>query len=306
MPERQLDFFSDIDIGVECRPSRSSGHAPVPAEMMDDESLIAAIPASTLADAHNLAVESGRRRLAAAVPALADLCRRFAGFGAQRKVCEQAAAVEALAEIGGRDAAHAVSEMIERAVVQGPTLQIAMSAAARLGSTLSSDALRLLLRDAEPSIRADACRCARAFPELILILIDLLDDLDRRVATSAASGLGRMGKIEALPILKGLLRQAPSEDVIEAVSSIVDEECAVLLGRIARSGSVLADAALSSLENTDHARALAIAAAIRRLRPPPQTSGIMMTAHPIQECTAPLKDQSEASEQRSARMQAPG
>jgi hypothetical protein len=105
MPERQLDFFSDIGIGVEYRPSRSSGHALASAELMDDESLIAAIPASTLADAHNLAVEAGRRRLATAVPELADLCRRFAGFGAQRKVCEQAAAIEALAVIGGRDAA---------------------------------------------------------------------------------------------------------------------------------------------------------------------------------------------------------
>jgi hypothetical protein len=124
----------------------------------------------------------------------------------------------------------------------------------------------MLLRDAEPSIRADACRCARALPELILILIDLLEDIDRRVATSAALALGRMGKIEARPILKGLLRDAPAEDVIEAASSIVDEECAVLLGRIARSGSVLANAALVSLENADHTRALTIAAAIRRSR----------------------------------------
>ena len=267
MSERQLDFFSEGGVGAEYRPSRCSGHALISAETMDDESLIAAIPGSTLADTCNLAGEASRRRLAAAVPALAELCRRFTGFGTRHKVCEQAAAIEALAVIGGRNAANAVSEMIERAVVQGPTLQIAMSAAARLGSSLSSDALRMLLRDAEPSIRADACRCARALPELISILIDLLEDIDRRVATSAALALGRMGKIEARPILKGLLRDAPAEDVLEAVSSIVDEECAVLLGRIARSGSVLANAALVSLENADHTRALAIAAAIRRSRP---------------------------------------
>jgi hypothetical protein len=172
---------------------------------MDNESLIAAIPGSTLADTCSVAVEAGRRRLAAAVPALAALCRRFAGFGSRRQVPEQAAALEALAMIGGRDAGRAVSEMIERAVVQGPTLQIAVCAAARLGATLSSDALQQLLRDPEPSIRADACRCARALPELILILIDLLHDLDRRVATAATLALGRMGKIEARPILKGLL-----------------------------------------------------------------------------------------------------
>jgi hypothetical protein len=272
MSEQQLDFFSDIGVGVEYPVSQNTtDHALVWAGTMDDEGLIAAIPESTL-DTCSLAVEAGRRRLVAAVPALAALCHRFAGFGVRRKVSEQAAAIEALAMIGGRDAAHAVSEMIERAVVQGPTLQIAVSAAACLRSTLASDALQRLLRDVEPSIRADACRCARALPELILILIDLLDDLDRRVATAAALALGGMGRIEARPILKGLLRDAPSEEVIEAVSSIADEECAVLLGRVARSDSVLADAALVSLETADHDRAAAIAATIRRLRLPPQSS----------------------------------
>jgi hypothetical protein len=267
MSERQLDFFSDMDVGAEQGLSRSIGHALVPAEI-DDEKLIAAIPQSSLADSYSLAAEAGRRRLAGAVPVLAMLCRRFAGFGTRRMVSEQAAAIEGLVMIGGRDAAHAVSEMIERAVVQGPTLQIAVGAAARLGSPLSPEALRPLLRHAEPGIRADACRCARRLPELILILIDLLDDLDRRVAISAASALGRMGRVEARPILKSLLRDAPSEEVIDAVSSIADEECAVLLGRIARSRSALANAALISLENIDHARAVAIAAAIQRLRLP--------------------------------------
>ena len=277
MSEQQLDFFSDIflsdmGIGVEQGPSPGAGPALVLSEI-DDERLVAAIPESSLANSGVLAAESGRRRLAAAVPALATLCRRFAGFGTRRPVAEQAAAIEALVMIGGRDAAHAVSQLIERAVVQEPTLPVAVSAAARLGSTLSPDALRRLLRHAEPSIRADACRCARPLPDLILILIDLLDDLDRRVAISAASALGRMGRIEARPILKGLLRDDPSEDVIDAVSSIADEECAVLLGRIARSRPVLADAALISLENIDAARAASIAAAIRRLRPALQDSG---------------------------------
>ena len=82
---------------------------------------------------------------------------------------------------------------------------------------------------------------------------------------SAASALGRMGRSETRPVLKGLLRDDPSEEVIDAVSSIADEECAVLLGRIARSRPALAEAALISLENVDDARAAGIAAAIRRL-----------------------------------------
>ena len=262
MSERQLDLFSDIDVGVEQGFSPSVGPAPAASEI-DDDALIAAIPKSSLADATALAAEAGRRRLASAVPALAMLCRRFTGFGGRRPITEQVAAIEALVMIGGRDAAHAISQLIERAVVQEATLPIAVSAAARLGATLSSEALRRLLRHAKPSVRADACRCARPLPDLILILIDLLDDLDRKVAISAACALGRMGRIEARPMLKGLLRDDPLEEVLDAVSSIADEECAVLLGRIARSRPALADAALLSLENIDHARAAAIAAAIR-------------------------------------------
>jgi hypothetical protein len=266
MSEQQLDLFSDMGDRVARGPSRSAGQ-PLSATGMDDEGLIAAIPESDLADSCVLAAEAGRRRLAAAVPALATLCRRFTGFGAQRPVCEQVAAIDGLTMIGGRDAAHAVGEMIERAVVQGPTLQIAVSAAARLRSPLSPETLRRLLRHAEPGIRADACRCARPLPDLISILIDLLDDFDQKsVARAAALALGRMGRTESRPILKRLLQDGPSEEVIDAVSSIADEECAVLLGRIARSGSVLADAALISLENVDDDRAAGIAAAIRRLR----------------------------------------
>ena len=237
-------------------------HALLPAEI-DDESLVAAIPASTLGESRKLVAEAGRRRLATAVPALAALCRSFTGFGTRRNIPEQTAAIEALTTIGGREAAHAMSEMIERAVVQGPGLQLAVSAAARLGAVLSPGALCQLLRHAEPRIRADACRCARPSPELIMLLIDLLDDLNQEVATSAACALGRMGRVEARGRLKTLLRDGPSAEVIESISPIADEECAVLLGRIARSGSMLADAALASLENIDHPRAVAIVAAIR-------------------------------------------
>ena len=271
MPERQLDFFSDRDIRVEQDPPPRVRPTRVLSDL-NDEALIAAIAESNLADSGMLAAESGRRRLGAAVPALAALCRRFAGFGTRRPVPEQAAAIEALAMIGGRDAAHAVSQIIERTVVQEPTLPVAVSAAANLGSTLSPDVLRRLLQHTEPTIRADACRCARPLPDLISILIELLDDLDRRVVVSAASALGRMGRTDARPILKRVLRDDPSEEVIDAVSSIADEECAVLLGRIARSRPALADAALISVENIDLPRAATIAAAIRRLRQTQQNS----------------------------------
>jgi HEAT repeat protein len=263
MTEHQLDLFSGAGVRVEYCLPQSTGRSLAAADM-DDAALIAAIPESSLADSSALAAEVGRRRLAAAVPALAALCRRFAGFGAERIVPEQAAALRALAVIGSHEAARAVSEMIERAVVQGPALTVAVSAAAQLRAPLSVAMLRSLLQHAEPGIRADACRCARPLPELIALLVDLLDDLDPTVARAAACALGRWGRIEARPALIDLLRNRPSEDVIESLSSIADEECLVLIGRIARSTPRLADAALDALESIDHPRAGAIADAIRR------------------------------------------
>jgi hypothetical protein len=234
---------------------------------MNDAALIAAIPESSLADSALLAAEAGRRRLGQAIPALAALCRRFAGFGADRLVPEQAAALAALVAIGGAEAAQAVSGMICRAVMQGPTLGVAVAAVAELNGTLPADILESLLQHADPRIRADACRCARRFPETIALLAGLLNDPDRTVASAAACALGRLGRSDARSALKELLRERPSRDVVEAVSAIADEECMVLLGRLARTAPDLADAALDALESMDHPRASAIAAAVRQ---PPQ------------------------------------
>jgi hypothetical protein len=55
-------------------------------------------------------------------------------------------------------------------------------------------------------------------------------DLNQGVARSAACALGQIGRIEARPMLAKLLREEPSEEVIDAVSSIADEACMVQLG----------------------------------------------------------------------------
>jgi hypothetical protein len=60
-----------------------------------------------------------------------------------------------------------------------------------------------------------------------------------------------------------LLRDAPSPEVIDSVVSIADEECVVLLGRIARSVPELTAAVLDGLEDISHPCARAVAAAIR-------------------------------------------
>jgi HEAT repeat protein len=262
--EQQLDLFSDAGIRLGQSVQQSADVIPLPAEL-DDHALIAAIPWSNLAESSALATEAARRRLVAAVPALEALCLRFAGFGARRMVPEQAAALEALATIGGRDAAQRVAQLIARGAVQGPALNVAMSAAARLHATLPIDVLRPLLQHPDPRMRANACHCARPVPELISLIVDRLSDLDPTVASSAACALGQIGRIEARPMLMSLLREKPSEEVIHSVASIADEDCMVLLGRIARSTPGLANAALDTLEDIEHPRASAIAATVRNL-----------------------------------------
>jgi len=261
--EQQLDLFAPAG-GPLTPPSAFRSDCSVVAADLNDAALVAAIPDANLADCSALAAEAGRRQLAAAVPALAALCQRFAGFGASRAIPEQVAALEGLALIGGHDAARAVARMIERAVVMGPALSVAVRVATQLGATLSASALRSLLRHSDPKVRADACRCARAFPEVISVLVDLLDDLDPVVAKSAACALGQMGRKEAGPILKRLLRDAPSPTVIDSLVPIADEECVVLLGRIARSAPELSAAVLDGLEDISHPCARVVAAAIRR------------------------------------------
>lgn len=267
MSEQQLDLFASSPTEAKHPVPAPSRVEPPPTAALHDHALIAAIPGSTLSDSVALAAEAGRRGLAAAVPSLEMLCRRFSGFGIDRMIPEQAAALRALAAIGNREAAQAVSRLIVRGAVQGPTLAVALGSAARIGASLPADVVRALLRHPDPAIRAGACGCARRHPELIAVMIDLLEDLNRGVATSAACALGRIGRTEARPTLMRLLREDPSEAVIDAVSSIADEECMVELGRMARTRSPLAAAALDALDGIDHPRAQQTARTIRTAPP---------------------------------------
>jgi HEAT repeat protein len=265
MDEQQLDLFAET--GYRVAPFQPSHPRLSPAEL-DDDALIAAIPTANLAIGEALAAEAARRRLVAAVPALESLCRRFSGFGLERLVPEQAAALEALAAIGGSESSRAVARSIARGVVRGPALAVALGAAATLRAALSTEILRPLLRHADPVIRLEACRCAGFRQGLAADLMPRLDDPDARVARAAACTLGQMGRAEARPLLLGLLRKEPSVAVIEALSPIADEECLVLLGRIARTMPALASAALEALDGADEPRAHTIAAAARKQRTP--------------------------------------
>lgn len=267
MSHRQLDLFGAAGFLTDHTVPAEAERARLTPSALDDEALVVAIQRASQAECHALAAEVGRRRLGEAVPALEALCRHFKGFGVEHAIPEQTAALHGLALIGGRDAAHAVARIIVDQVVQGPGLRTAADVAAEIGSNIPSRIVASFLQHPDPAIRASGCHCARPGQEAIALMVELLGDLNGLVATAAACSLGRMGRIEGRPALALLLRQSPSIEAIDAASTVADEECLVLLGRIARTRPELADAALAALESIDDPRAAQIAAVVRKSRP---------------------------------------
>jgi hypothetical protein len=259
---QQLDLFRHVPAPAEPPPSSDTARPVIRPDGIEDEELLAALPHASLADSLTLAAEAARRRMTAAIPALEALCGRFSGFGIDRIVPEQAAAIDALAQIAGADAAQALARLIARRTVQGPGLQRAVTAASCLGAKLPMATVLKLLRHDDPQIRADACRFAQPSPQMVAQLRDLLDDLQRPVRVAAACALGLMGHSEARPLLTRYLREEPSAEMIDAVSPIADEESVILLGRIARTMPDLSPAALDALDSIDHPRASRIVAEI--------------------------------------------
>jgi hypothetical protein len=260
--EDQLDLFDARGV-LQPRPTpQTPQQDTIPPRDLDDAALIGAIPDAGVIEGPALAEEAGRRRLAPAVAALERLCLRFAGFGVAHLIPEQVAALEALAEIGGPEAARAVTRLTAKGIVQGPTLVTAVEVAARLGSDLPSGVIMPLLHHRNRMLRANACRCVRVWPEAIPVLLDLLHDPEEDVRVAAACALGRQGRREALPAVTALLAQAPSAEVIDATTPIADEDCVVLLARIARTRPDLAAPALEALEVIEHPRAVRVLATL--------------------------------------------
>ena len=245
MSSNQLDLF---DAPPEPTPLRAPASAAIPADLTD-EALIATLMEATLADVRGLAAEVERRRLRAAVPALAALCRRFSGFGATRPIVEQVVALGALGVIGGREAAFAVRQAITGGQVQGPNLAAAMRVAAALSLRLPREVILTALRAGDRDLREAACGCARAEPDVVAALLEVLADLDDGVSRAAACALGRLGRIEALAPLIREIGQRPTAELIEAVVPVADETAVVLLGRLARTRPEFRQAATAALED---------------------------------------------------------
>lgn len=260
MSGHQLDLFSSGGVGP-VAAAVDKRREPVCAGRLSDAALLEAIPHARQSDCDGLTGEAVRRGLPA-VPALEALCRRFKGFGLHSAVPEQIAALRALATLGGKDATAAVGRLMVADVVQGPGLAHAAHAAATLACRLPEDAAVPLLRHADPTVRASACRCAPNTGRVADVLLDLLWDLHEPVATAAACALGRFGRREARPRLLLRLQTAPCAETIKAVTRLADDDIVVLLGRLARAHPTLRDATVAALEDIDTPRAADVLAGL--------------------------------------------
>ena len=258
---RQLDLFGSGGGGAPDTPGVNLW-APCDPARLDDRGLIAALPRATRAEAPGLAREAARRGSQGAVPALEALCRRLKGFGQDREVVEQTESLRALAVLGGRDAAAAVTRLVETGTIQGPGIRVALDAAAALACRLPPDLVAGYLRHDDPAIRAAACKCAR--PADREALTALLLDLHPPVVRQAALALGRLGHREGLDVLTRLLRTEPAPDVIAALAPIAGDDEAVLLGRAALTHPDLMPFVLEALENCLSDRAETVASGLRR------------------------------------------
>jgi HEAT repeats len=262
----QADLFADrgtTEIAAH-GPTPQPGSVPestTDSASLSDDDLIAAIPDAGQSASRALAQEAARRKLVAAIPALEALCRRFKGFGQHHAVTEQAAALQAMAEIGGPSAA-AIRRIIVESIVAGPGLAEAVHAAAALRCILPEETAVELLRHPDPATRAHACRCAPRTEQSTAILLSLLEDLNAGVATEAAKALARMGRPDGRPWLLRLLARQPDADLLASIATIADDECTILLGRIARAHPALHDAALEALESIETPRAAAVLASL--------------------------------------------
>jgi hypothetical protein len=260
----QLDLFSGSGVVPPGPEPEPEGWAPLDPTRLSDGELIAVLPRARQNEAVGLTREAARRGLTDAMPALEALCRRFAGFGLDREVTEQVASIRGLASLGGVAAAEAVARLIVSGAVRGPGARVALEAASGLGCRLPPEQVAAFLRDDDPAVREAACRCARGGAKVIAALLDLLSDLHPAVTHAAALALGRLGRREAGVVLTRMLGTVPSEEVVRALAGIAEEDDWVRLGQTARQVPELAGVVLEVLEESEEARAAAVAEGVRR------------------------------------------
>ena len=214
MAQQKLDFFSTSASPPESNSSSNAVSRPSkPPISLDDAELIARIPKVGIVEAPLMAMEAGPRRLAGAIFPLEALCLRFARFGDDRRPKCRKVRREDYPQW-----------RCSRAILEDSGRRCCPPQDVLPGNTISD-----VLRHDDERVRANACRSAPEDPKAMPGLVACLQDHEPEVRKSAACALGRLGRNEALAPLTQLLQLAPTVDVIDAVTSVANEDCIVLL-----------------------------------------------------------------------------
>ena len=228
---RQYDLFGDRETVA---PVAVPAARPVCPDTLSDEELLDRLPAAGIADAGplcGLVVERGLDDRA--LPALERLWRRFAGFGQDRLLPEQVAVVETLAKIGTAAAREVLAGIVTAPDLPFPCCRQRCAPPWRCPSGFPEPSpvpcWRMAIRRSEFAIRL------RAFGRTDFEGLEAcLADTHPAVRRAAAVVLGGFGRDQAKTVLLAELERYPTDDLVDALASIADDDIVVHLGRCAR------------------------------------------------------------------------
>lgn len=263
---RQLDLFAERG-GVEPRhsPQTVVASAPAPAvNTLSDDDLLELIPNAGPSNVEAVCSEVVSRSLHAAVPALDALWRRFSGFGIEKPLREQLAVVDTLARLGGADARAALRRVVLWKGLPASLLPAALQAAASAGLALPAPFVDPLLDHENAAVRGAAFALAASANVPADRLHASLFDRSAANRRAAAVALGLRGDSRARPPLFDELERSPSPEIIEAVTTVWDDDTIVRLGRCARRHPRLAGAVLDALREIGSPRAEVVAKDVER------------------------------------------
>ncbi len=250
--ESQPDLFDErglIDAG--CASATAAPEVLPDSASLSDAALIALLPQAGMSNVEALL----SRKLVATVPALERLWRRFGGFGMRAPLVEQRVVLSTLAQLEDARACSALREIVLSKGLPASLLPLAMRAAAEAALSLPAGFVGPLLAHEEVAVRAAAFALAPRAGVPVELLREGLSDTSPPVRRLAAIALGIAGDAAAMAHLAAELAREPSEEVIEALTMIGDEDAIVHLGRCAENHPVLAGTVLDALRDMDSARA---------------------------------------------------
>ena len=233
--------------------------ADTPAEKLTDEELLKRVPHAGPSDVDAICAQLVDRSLEASVPALKELWRRFIGFGIERPLREQLAVVDTLARLESTDARAALRRIALSRSLPASLKPAVLRAAAHARIELPAAFVGSFLRHGDDTVREAAFALAVRSNVAAERLRAGLKDRSATNRRLAAIALGLQGDVTVRQPLYQELARSPSDEVIEAIVEVWDDDAIVHLGRCARRRPQFTRSVLDALREIGSPRAETVA-----------------------------------------------